>query len=421
VFLLRRLRSFKASRSGAGFSQRRGEEKSRLVRFLQKRRMINRMDETRRKQIERRRGPLAAPLFAMAVLFPFALVLASVMATARAAEQTPRFFRIGTAAISGTYFVIGAEIANAISKPPGSRDCARGGSCGVEGLVAVAQATQGSIANAVAVGSGQLDAAFIQADIAGWAFSGKGPVTKSCRGSTALPENGLAVLAKMGPLRNLRAVAALYPEAIHIVTRADAKLRGIADLKGKRVALGEPGSGTLAEARLVLDGVGLSECVLKAQYARLSETVGLLEKDGIDGFFMIGGYPVPAITDVASMEPVGLLPIAGATRDRLVKQYGFIPSTIPGGTYPSVDTETATVAVPALFIVSAALSDDLVYGITKALWQDSTRRLLDNGHPAGKRIRIEDALSGLSLPLHAGAARYYQEVGLKLPETGAAN
>ncbi len=390
------------------------------MRFLQKRRMTNRMDRTRRIELERRRGAFATPLFVVAVLLPF-VFLASTMSAPRAAEQAPRFFRIGTASISGTYFVIGAEIANAISKPLGSRDCARGGSCGVEGLVAVAQATQGSIANAVAVASGQLDGAFIQADIAGWAFSGKAPATKACRGSTTLPENGLALLAKIGPLRNLRAVAALYPEAVHIVARSDAKLRTIADLKGKRVALGEPGSGTLAEARLVLDGVGLSECVVKAQYARLSETVGMLEKDGIDAFFMIGGYPVPAITDVAAMEPIRLLPIAGATRDRLVKQYGFIPSVIPGGTYPSVDTETATVAVPALFVVSATLSDDLVYGITKALWQESTRRLLDSGHPAGKRIRIEDALTGISLPLHPGAARYYQEAGLKLPQTGAAN
>ncbi len=337
------------------------------------------------------------------------------------ADQAPRFFRIGTAATSGTYFVIGAEIANAISKPPGSRDCARGGSCGVEGLVAVAQATQGSISNAVAIGTGQLDAAFIQADIASWAYHGKAPLVKACRGSKTLPENGAALLAKMGPLRNLRAVATLYPEAIHIVTRNDAKLRTLADLKGRRVSLGEPGSGTLASARLVLDAIGLSECAVKAQYPRLSEAVGLLEKDGIDAFFLIGGYPVPAIADAASMEEIRLLPIPATTRDKLTRQFGFLPAIIPGGTYPSIDAETATVAMPALFVVSAALPDDLVYGITKALWQDSTRRLLDSGHPAGKRIRIENALSGITIPLHSGAARYYQEVGTKPPQTGAAN
>src|ERR1019366_9906965 len=100
-----------------------------------------------------------------------------------------RFFRIGTAATTGTYFQIGAEIANAISKPPGSRDCEHGGSCGVEGLVAVAQATQGSIENVLAIGSGQLEAAFVQADIAFWAYGGKAPATKAC-GKATLSENG---------------------------------------------------------------------------------------------------------------------------------------------------------------------------------------------------------------------------------------
>jgi uncharacterized protein len=94
--------------------------------------------------------------------------------------------------------------------------------------------------------------------------------------------------------------------------------------------------------------------------------------------------------------------------------------TIPGATYPGIDSETPTVAVPALFIASAAVPDDLVYGITKALWQDATRRLLDNGHPAGKAIRLESALQGVAIPLHPGAARYYTERGLKLPAEVAA-
>lgn len=357
----------------------------------------------------------AAAYFAAGALGCFLSLMANaVVSPARAADQTPRFFRIGTAATSGTYFVIGAEIANAISKPPGARDCARGGSCGVEGLVAVAQATQGSIDNVLAMRSGQLEAAFVQADIAQWAFAGKAPVPKACKGSTTLPDSGTALLNKIGAISNLRAIAALYPEPVHVVARADAKLKSIADLKGKRVSLGEPGSGTLVEARLVLETLGLSECLVKAQYPRLSEAVGLLEKNGIDAFFLMAGYPVPAITEAASMEAVRLLPIAGPTRDKLVKQFPVVAATIPGATYPGIDAETQTIAVPALFIVSAAVPDDLVYGITKALWQDATRRILDNGHPAGKRIRLEDALKGVSIPLHPGAARYYQEAGMKV-------
>jgi TRAP transporter TAXI family solute receptor len=362
------------------------------------------MEREERKVPSHRRGRLAAAFLAVLILQQSPPVQA---------EQAPRFFRIGTAATTGTYFVIGAEIANAISKPPGARDCNHGGSCGVEGLVAVAQATQGSIENVLQMGSGQLEAALVQADIAKWAYTGKAPAVKTCRGPTPLPVNGTALLAKVGAIGSLRAIAALYPEAIHIVTRADAKMKGLGDLKGKRVAMGEPGSGTLAEARLVLDAADITECQIKALYPRLSEAAGLLEKNNLDAFFMIGGYPVPAITEAASMEPVRLLPVAGATRDKLIRQLPVVAATIPGATYPGIDADTQTVAVPALFVISAFVTDDLAYDITKALWQDATRRLLDNGHPAGKSIRIENALKGISIPLHPGAARYYQEIGLK--------
>ena len=352
----------------------------------------------------------------MVAAFFAVLILQQSIASAPSAqaEQAPRFFRIGTAATSGTYFVIGAEIANAISKPPGARDCAHGGSCGIDGLIAVAQATQGSIENVLAMGSGQLEAALVQADIAKWAYTGKAPPAKTCRNASSAPANGTALLAKVGAIGSLRAIAALYPEAIHVVARTDAKIKNLADLKGKRVAMGEPGSGTLAEAQLVLDAADVNECQIKAIYPRLSEAAGLLEKDSIDALFMIGGYPVPAITEAAAMESARLLPVSGAARDKLIRQYPFVATTIPAGTYPGIDVETQTVAVPALFVISAFVTDDLAYGVTKALWQDATRRLLDSGHPAGKNIRIENALKGVSIPLHPGALRYYQEAGIKV-------
>ena len=366
------------------------------------------MKREERNRLWPRRGASAAALFVVLILQQI------IIAPAARAEQAPKFFRIGTAATTGTYFVIGAEIANAISKPSGARDCAHGGSCGVEGLVAVAQATQGSIENVLEMGSGQLEAALVQADIAKWAYTGKAPAVKACRGPTPLPVNGTALLTKVGAIGSLRAIAALYPEQFHIVVRSDAKVKSLADLKGKRVAMGEPGSGTLAEARLVLDAAGVTECQVKALYPRLSEAASLLEKNNLDAFFMIGGYPVPAITEAASMTPVRLLPVAGAARDKLTHDYPLLAATIPGSTYPGVDSETQTVAVPALFVISAFVTDDLAYDITKALWQDATRRILDNGHPAGKNIRLDDALKGVSIPLHPGAARYYQERGIKV-------
>ena len=277
---------------------------------------------------------------------------------------------------------------------------------------------------AIPVGQGQIEAAFAQADVATWAYRGDAPVfapSKACRKAPAPPQNGVALLAKTGPIRNLRVIAALYPEAVHIVARTGGGIRSIADLKGKRISLGEAGSGTLAEARLVLHAEALQECQVKAEYLRLADATALLESSKLDAFFMIAGAPVSAIVDAASMARVRLVPISGKPRDTLLRAYPFIEGTIiPGATYPGIDTETPTLAVPALFIASAALSDDLVYGITKALWQDSTRRLLDNGHPAGKAIRLENALQGVAMPLHPGAARYYSERGLKLPKEATA-
>lgn len=358
-----------------------------------------------------------------------AAVAGAMMVSSARADDAPKFFRIGTAATTGTYFQIGAEIANAISKPPGARACERGGSCGVDGLVAVAQATEGSIGNVIAVGQGQLEAAFAQADIAAWAYDGTVPAiaaekpspgksNKACRAAPRPPSNGAALLTKAGPIRNLRAIAALYPEAVHLVVRAS--IHSFADLKGKTVALGEPASGTLVEARMVLGAEGLQECQFKAQYLRLADAAALIEQNALDAFFLTGGVPVPAIVDAASMQPLHLLAIAGKPRDALLHAYPFITAaTIPGATYPGIDAETPTIALPTLFVVNAAVSDALVYGITKALWQESTRRLLEAGHPAGKAIRIETALTGIALPLHPGAARYYTERGVTLPAASA--
>jgi TRAP transporter TAXI family solute receptor len=283
----------------------------------------------------------------------------------------------------------------------------------------VAQATEGSVANVLAVGQGQIEAAFAQADVATWAYRGAAPViapSKACRGAQTPPQNGTEPLAKAGPIRNLRVIAALYPEAVHVVARSASGIHTIADLKGKTVALGEPGSGTLAETRLILHASALQECQLKARYLRLSDASASIENEKLDAFFLMAGAPVPAIIESASMERVRLVPIAGKPRDALLHAYPFMTAaTIPGATYPGIDSETQTIAVPALLVVSAALPDDLAYGITKALWQDATRRLLDNGHPAGKAIRIENALQGVVIPLHPGAARFYTERGLTLP------
>jgi len=350
-----------------------------------------------------------------------ALLLAVVAAPlTSAAMDEVNFFRIGTAATTGTYFQIGGVLASAISKPPGSRDCEHGGSCGVPGLVAIAQASQGSVQNVLAINGGQLESGLAQADIAHWAYAGALPAGRRCgtgKEDAATRGGATAQLKARGPLKNLRAIAGLYPEDVHIVVRADGAVRSLRDLKGKRVALGEPESGTLIDARMVLEAAGLSECEIKPEYFRLSEAADGLVQGRIDAFFLVGGYPVPAITDVSTAVPTRLVPIPREVAERLSRKYSFYATdVIPGGSYPGIADDTATVGTTALWLVREEMDDDLVYAVTKALWRDTTKRLLDGAHPVGRRIRLASAFDGVAIPLHAGAARFYREVGLRLPD-----
>ncbi len=338
------------------------------------------------------------------------------------AADDVHFFRIGSAATTGTYFEIGGALASALSKPPNSRACEHGGSCGVPGLVAEAEATQGSVENVLKVGSAQIESALAQSDVAYWAYTGGPPTAHQCKAAAApntAPTSGTALLKKRGPITGLRALAALYPEDIHIVVRADSALHNLADLAGRRVALGEAQSGTLADARLVLDAAGLDECALNRQFLPLSLAVEALSRGNIDAFFVVAGAPTPAVADLAAQLPIRLLPITGETAARLISRRPYFSTDrIAKASYRGIDQDVPTVSVTALWVVGAQVPDDLAYAVTQALWRSETLQLLQRANAVGNRIRLADALKGVVIPFHPGAARYYREVGLALPPAG---
>ena len=324
-----------------------------------------------------------------------ALAAAAVLASA-AWAQSPQFFRIGTGGTSGTYYPIGGLIANAISNPPGSRSCDKGGSCGVPGLIATALSANGSVANMNAIGGGQLESGFSQSDVAYWAYTGTG------------------VYEGKPKVVDLRLIANLYPESIHLVARKGSGIKTVADLKGKRVSLDEPGSGTLIDARIILAAWGLSEKDIKAEYLKPQNAGDKLRDGSMDALFSVSGYPQGAIVEIASAGGgVDLIPISGPEADKIVAQYKFFAKdAIPAGTYKGVDGETKTLSVGAQWLTSAKQSDELIYQVTKALWNDSTRKQLDAGHAKGKAITKSTALEGAGVPLHPGAERFYKEAGL---------
>ena len=321
--------------------------------------------------------------------------------TTPASGQEPRFFRIGAAATAGSFFEIGGVLASAISKPADSLPCVEGGSCGVPGLVAVAEATQGSVANLRMVGSGQIESGIAQSDVVSWAFAGTG------------------VFADEGPIKKLRAIASLFPESLHVVVRAAGPLQTLADLKRRRISLGQTGSGTLADARTVLTAIGLTEHDLSAEYLRSGTAAAELSDGSLDGFFLIGGVPIPAVRALAATTPIRLIGIPDEVLSKMHEKYGpYDRSVIPADTYPGVGAATSTIGFHALWIVSADASDELIFAITKALWNEATRRLLDTHDPIGRDVRLEHALDGLPLPLHPGALRFYREAGLPVDNGG---
>ncbi len=321
-----------------------------------------------------------------AMLVPFALV-----------AQEVTFFRIGTGSTAGTYFPISGIIASAISKPPGSRDCAAGGSCGVPGLIAVAQSTAGSVANVTGIADGTLESGLSQADISFWAYTGTG------------------LFKKGGAITKLRAIANLFPEAVHLIVSRDSGIENVADLRGKKISLGPKGSGTRVDALLILKAYGIRLKGISEEALPVGAAIDLLREGKLDGFFMVVGTPATAVAELANDSLIRLVSISGPKADKLRTDYPFFSADrIAAGTYFNVSA-TETLSVGAQWVVSANMPEDLVYGITRALWDPSTRRLLDNGHPKGRLIVIDSALDGLAVPLHPGARRYYEEAGLKLP------
>jgi len=321
------------------------------------------------------------------------LALCNSVATAQGTEEM-QFFRIGTGGVAGTYYPIGGMMAHAISNPPGDRPCNKGGSCGPPGLVVIAQSSNGSVANVKGIQRGRLESGLVQADIAYWAYTGSG------------------AFRKYSPFQELRSIANLYPESIHIVTRKDSGIKRVRDLIGKRVSLDEPGSGTLIDAELVLKEYGISRDDFKVEFIKPDLAMKRIQNDKLDAFFIVAGYPTKAVAKLAADAGVNILPIDGPEADRLISRYRFFSRTeIPEGVYAAVP-RIETISVGAQWMVSLSTDPELVYEITKSLWHQNSRRLLDGGHIKGKQILLETALEGLAVPLHPGAKRFYEEIGM---------
>lgn len=307
-------------------------------------------------------------------------------------------FQIATGSTSGTYFPVGEAVAGLLSHPPGIGRCEAANVCGPPGLIVNARATAGSIANLRDVDSGRAQSGLAQADVVAEAVTGKG------------------AFAKTGRMRQIRLIAELYPEAVHIIASRKAGILTLSDLRGKRVSLSTEGSGTVVTARAVLAAYGLSERRIVPSYESTDRAAELMQEGKLDAFFFVGGTPARLVQDLLEQNVAAIVPIDGKGRDRLLtSQPTLSPYVMPLGTY-SGSPAVETVSVGALWVTNAQEPDDLIYAMVKALYNPANRDAIDATHPTGRWMTLNIATKDPVAPFHPGAARYFREAGILAPK-----
>ncbi|HEV7414223.1 MAG TPA: TAXI family TRAP transporter solute-binding subunit [Casimicrobiaceae bacterium] len=289
------------------------------------------------------------------------------------------FITVLTGGTNSVYYPLGLALAKAIGKA-------------IPDAKTSVQATKGAAENLNLLQAERGDIAFTLADALSAAWKGS-------------DDAGFKA-----PLKKLRGIAALYPNYIQVVARADSGVRSLTDLKGKRISVGVPKSGTELNARAIFAAAGLSyKDFAKVEYLPFGESIELLKNRQIDVILQSAGLGVLALRDLALSVDSVVVPIPAD----VIKKTGdpaYLPAVIAAGTYRNQAADVPTVAVLNFLVTREGVSDDVVYEITKALWTSLDQ--LVAAHPAAKAIDLKHALEGMPLPLHPGAQKYYREIGL---------
>ena len=318
----------------------------------------------------------------MKKLFSVVLVLAMVLALAACggsgASAGASKMTMGTGGTSGTYYAFGGVLSQYIKNKAG--------------IDVIVVSTDGSKANIESINSGDYQLGTVQSDVMAYAWEG----TRSFEDS--------------GKIDSFRVVGGLYAESVQLVTM-DPEIKSVADLKGKSVSIGAPNSGVWFNAMDVLTAAGLTEADIKPQYQSFADSADALKDGKIDAAFIVAGAPTAAITELCTTNSAYLVPIDGEVADKLMADSPYYTTyTIPAGTYAGQDEDVVTVTIKATLIVSADASEDDVYNLTKAIFDNTEAIAAENGK--GAELSVENATSGMTAPFHAGAAKYFAEKGV---------
>jgi len=305
------------------------------------------------------------------------------LASAPAFAASRTFFGIATGGTGGTYYPLGGMLAQLISNTAELPDTK---------ISATAETGNASVANAQLLGRGEIESAFVAADILDAGYRGVNQF------------DGAA-------LTNLRAIGALYPETVQLVVRADSGIKEFTDLKGKSISSGAPGSGQWQLLGDLLTAYGMSREDVSEDYSSFAQSVDKIKDGNLDASLITAGLPTSSVIDLANGHDIAIVPLHGPAIAKLQEaQPYYATSVIPAGSYKGVDTDVETLAVRAIWATHAEVPDDLIYAVTKALYENT--ETLGKVHPMGKRISLETALESVSIPVHPGAEKYYAEKGI---------
>ncbi|VXC71648.1 C4-dicarboxylate ABC transporter [Pseudomonas sp. 9AZ] len=309
----------------------------------------------------------------------FSLFAAAAAFTASTAVlAAPTFINVLTGGTSGVYYPIGVGLSQLYSN-------------GIEGSKTSVQATKASVENLNLLQAGRGELAFALGD------------------SVADAWNGVEDAGFKAPLKKLRAIAGTYPNYIQIVASKESGITTLADLKGKRISVGAPKSGTELNARAIFKAAGLSyEDMGKVEFLPYAESVELIKNRQLDATLQSSGLGMAAIRDLAATLPINFVAIPAEITAK-IDNAAYQAASIPAGTYDGQDSDVPTVAITNILVSHEGVSDEVAYQMTKLMFDNLER--LGNAHSAAKDIKLEGAAKDLPIPLHPGAERFYKEAG----------
>ncbi|MCF8106375.1 MAG: TAXI family TRAP transporter solute-binding subunit [Desulfohalobiaceae bacterium] len=314
--------------------------------------------------------------------FALALALSFALSSSTALAKKRRFVSIAAGWVTGAYFPMAGAISRVAFNNLQDKN-----------IKVTAESSGASVANANLIATENTDFAILQNDIASYAYNGKKGIFDE-------------------PVSNIRGVACLYPEHIQVVVRKDAGIESVADLKGKRVAVGPIGSGTTENCKQILSAWGLSlDDLGEAQQLTASQSADYLKDGRLDAAFFTVAVGAAVIKDTATIIDAAILPISGPRVDKLIEKYPFYAKQkVAGGSYKGNPDDVPTVSVMAMLSVRENLDDDLVYSIVKAMYSNLDQ--IHKAHAKFKDLSVEGALDGMSIPLHPAAERFLKEEGV---------